>query len=121
FNFWNLGVQRAITSNLTIMVAYAGTESHFLAGASNMRGLYAGQINPKYWVLGSLLNAPATPANVAAAQAILPDVQLPYAGYGEAAQTKSGAGQATIGHMLTWIPQFSGTSDTWGSSSANAS
>jgi hypothetical protein len=86
-----------------------------------MRGLYSGQINPNYWVLGSLLNAPATPANVAAAQAIVPGIQVPYASYEQAAETSGGAGQATIGHMLTWMPQFSSTSDTWGSSSANAS
>ena len=121
FNFWNLSIQRAVTSNITMMVAYAGTESHFLAGASNMRGLYAGQINPQYWALGSLLNAPATPDNIAAAQAIMPGISVPYAGYEAAAQTSAGAGQATIGHMLTWMPQFSSTSDTWGSSSANAS
>ncbi|MGC2299645.1 MAG: TonB-dependent receptor, partial [Acidobacteriaceae bacterium] len=119
FNFWNLTVQHAFTNDITIMAAYAGTESHFLAGASNMRGLYAGQINPVYWALGPLLNSPATPANVAAAQAIMPSIQAPYASY-EAAAALNG-GQATIGQMLKWMPQFSGTSDTWGSSSANAS
>ncbi len=119
FNFWNLTVQRAITDNVTIMAAYAGTESHFIAGASNMRGLYSNQINPAYWALGSLLNAPATPANVAKAQVILPNIQVPYASYEDAAGLNGG--QATIGHMLTWMPQFSSVSDTWGSSSANAS
>ena len=40
------------------MVNYAGSESHFIAGASNLRGLQSGQINPIYWALGSLLTAP---------------------------------------------------------------
>ena len=37
------------------MAACAGTESHFLAGASNMRGLYSNQINPAYWALVAYL------------------------------------------------------------------
>jgi hypothetical protein len=125
FNFWNLGIQRQVLKDTTLMVNYAGSESHFIAGASNMRGLQSGQINPIYWALGSLLTKPATAANIAAANVIagannLPAVNLPYAGYGLAANTSSGAGQATIGHMLTWMPQYSSTSDIWGSQSANA-
>jgi len=119
FNFWNFAVQRAFTNNITISVAYAGTESHFIAGASNMRGLYSNQINPQYWALGGLLNSPATAANVAAAQAIMPGIQVPYASFEQAANLNGG--QATIGQMLKWMPQFSSVSDTWGSSSANAS
>jgi hypothetical protein len=128
FNFWNLGVQRQLTNNLTITVNYAGTESHFLAGASNMRGLYAGQINPIYWALGTLLSAPATPANVAAAnviaaQAGIPQLPVagPYPGFQAAAATSKGRGKATILQSLEWMPQFSGTSDTWGSQGANSS
>jgi hypothetical protein len=37
-----------------------------------------------------------------------------------AAATAGGAGKATIGQALTWMPQFSGTTDTWGSQSANS-
>ncbi|HEX3966555.1 MAG TPA: carboxypeptidase regulatory-like domain-containing protein [Edaphobacter sp.] len=125
FSFWNFGIQRQILKDTTLTANYAGSESHFIAGASNMRGLQSGQINPIYWALGSLLTAPATPANLTAANAIasaknLPAISLPYPGYGQAAATSTGAGQATIGHMLTWMPQFSGTTDIWGSQSANA-
>jgi hypothetical protein len=119
FNFWNLGVQRAFGGNITILAAYAGTESHFIAGAANMRGLYSNQINPHYWALGSLLNSAATAANVAKAQAILSGIQAPYSSFESAAAVNGG--QATIGQMLKWMPQFSSVSDTWGSSSANAS
>ncbi|HEX4038022.1 MAG TPA: carboxypeptidase regulatory-like domain-containing protein [Acidobacteriaceae bacterium] len=119
FNFWNLSVQRAITNSITLMAAYAGSESHFIAGASNMRGLYANQINPTYWALGTQLNSAATAANVATAQGTLASIQPPYASYEQAAVL--GPTQATIGHMLTWMPQFSSVSDVWGSSSANAS
>jgi len=126
FNFWNFGIQRLITNNITATVNYAGSESHFIAGASNLRGLQSGQINPIYYALGTLLTAPATAANLAAANAAaasanLPPIVLPYAGFGLAANTPSGAGKATIGQALTWMPQFSGTTDTWGSQSANSS
>jgi Carboxypeptidase regulatory-like domain/TonB dependent receptor-like, beta-barrel len=121
FNFWNFGIDREISNNISISIDYAGSESHFLYGASNMRGLYAGQVNPIYYPLGGLLNSAATPANVAKAQAIIPSITVPYAGFEAAASTSGGAGQATIGRMLTWMPQFSGTSDIWGDSTANAS
>jgi hypothetical protein len=121
FNFWNFGVERALSDNITISVNYAGSESHFIAGASNIRGLYAGQLNPQYYALGSLINSAATAANVAAAQAILPQIAAPYAGFEQAAATTGGKGQATIGRMLTWMPQFSGSTDTWGIDTANAS
>jgi carboxypeptidase family protein len=115
FNFWNFGIQRELTKDLTIMANYAGSESHFLAGAGNMRGLYSGQINPSYYHLGTLLNSPGTTTNLAAA-----GIATPYASYVTAAGTASGAGQATVGHATVWMPQFSSTTDTWGSQSANA-
>jgi len=130
FNFWNFGVEQQISNDWTIVLNYAGSQSHFIAGASNMRGLQAGQINPAYWAINSgttsLLNSAATPvnlanANIQAAAAGLPLITLPYANYGLAAQTTAGAGSATIGHATTWMPQFSGTTDTWGSQSANSS
>lgn len=126
FNFWNLGIQQAFSGNDTLTINYAGTESHFIAGAGNMRGLQSGQINPIYYALGTTLNLPATPTNLAAANAIaaannLPAITLPYPGFGLAALDKTGQGQATIVQALKWKPQFSGTTDTWGSQSANAS
>jgi hypothetical protein len=119
FNFWNFGIQRAITDDLTVMVSYAGSESHFIAGASNIRGLQSNQIDLQYWALGSLLSSPATAANITKAQAILPGIQAPYASFVQAAALNGG--QATIGQMLKWMPQFSGVSDLWGSTVANSS
>lgn len=122
FSFWNFGFQRELMRDLTLMVNYAGSESHFLAGASNIRGLQSGQIDPRYYMLGTaLLSAPATTANIAKASAIVPGIAAPYSGYSQAASTTSGAGKATIGQMLTWMPQFSSVTDTWGSQTANAS
>ncbi|MGD0098619.1 MAG: carboxypeptidase regulatory-like domain-containing protein [Terracidiphilus sp.] len=123
FSFFNFGFELQTTKDITLSANYAGSESHFIAGASNIRGLQSGQINPAYVAaLGTgsygagLLSKPATAANIAAAQAIWPSCcNLPYAGFGAAAATGSSAGnQATIGQMLKWMPQFSSTSDTWG-------
>ena len=127
FNFWNVGIEQQMTNSLTLILNYAGSQSHFLAGASNMRGLQAGQINPIYWALGSQLSLPATAANLAAANvtaaaAGIPTINLPYPGFGLAAASgTTGGSKATIQQALTWMPQFSSTADTWGSQSANAS
>ena len=122
FSFWNFGVQRQMTNNIVLTVNYTGSESHFIAGASNLRGKYSGQIDPKYYTLGSLLTQPGTAANLAAA-----GVASPYGGFTTAAATTAGGSKATVGQALTWMPQFynsataNATTDTWGSQSANAS
>lgn len=118
FSFWNLGVQRELTNNMTLTLNYAGSESHFISGASNMRGLYAGQIDPKYLQLGSQLGLAATSANLAsvnssAASLGLPAITSPYASFLTAAGTSAGGGKATITRALTWMPQFSGSTDEW--------
>lgn len=121
FYYWNFGGQRSLTPNMTVTVNYAGSISHFIAGASALRGLQSNQINPAYLKLGSLLTLAATPANIAAAQAIIPGCcTAPYAGFTAAAQTSAGSTIATVGQALKWMPQYSGVTDTWGSYSANA-
>ena len=112
FNFWNVGMQREITKDITVTANYVGSQSHFIAGASNIRGLQSGQLDPKYLVLGANLTARATAANIAAAQTASGlTLPIPYAGYTAAAALNS---NATIAHMLTWMPQYAGTSDPWG-------
>jgi hypothetical protein len=115
FIFWNFGMQKEVINNITVTLNYVGSQSHFLAGANNMRGLQSGQLNPAYFVLGSYLTKPATQANINAAQAATGlTLAVPYPGYVQAASLSTG-GNATIAHMLTWMPQYSGTTDTWGS------
>jgi Carboxypeptidase regulatory-like domain len=112
FIFWNFGMQREVHNGITVTVNYVGSQSHFIAGAGNMRGLQSGQLDPKWFVLGSFLNSPATQANInAAQQASGLTLPVPYPGYVQAAGLN---GNATIAHMLTWKPQYSGTTDTWG-------
>jgi len=131
--FWNFGFQRQFSPNITYTMNYAGSVSHFVSGSGSLRGLQSGQVNPIYWALGAggtvaapqygkgLLSQPATPANIALAQAVIPGCcGSPYAGFAAAAATSAGAGFATIAQGLKWMPQYSGTTDTWGLYSANA-
>jgi hypothetical protein len=62
-------------------------------------------LNPIYNVLGPLLSAPASPANVAAAQAILPSYKLPFPNFNP---TQS------IGQSLRPFPQYNGLTDAYG-------
>ena len=124
FGFWNFGIQRELTNNMTLTVNYAGSESHFIAsaattnGSATMRGLQSGQINPKYLQLGSQLSLAATSTNLtsvnnSAAALGLPTINAPYASFTSAAATSAGGGKATIQRALTWMPQFSGSTDEW--------
>lgn len=113
FEFYNFGMQRALTNSLTVMVNYAGSQSHFVAGAG-VPGFWSGQIDPAIVaatgsVLASdhatnILNAPATPANIAIAEAADPAITVPYTGYAAAGQVSS---TPTIGRMVRPFPQYS--------------
>jgi len=133
FYFFNFGIQQAMTKSITFTLNYAGSLSHFLAGAGGLRGLQSGEVNPIYFQLGAggtvaapqygkgLLSQAATSANIALAQAIMPGCcASPYAGFQAAAATTAGSTLATIAQGLKWMPQYSGTTDTWGLYSANA-
>ncbi|HWB32216.1 MAG TPA: TonB-dependent receptor [Acidobacteriaceae bacterium] len=104
---WNVGFERELVRNIVLNVNYVGSQGHFLPPASgNARGYWSNELDPKYYNLGTLLNASATPANVASAAAIDPGVALPYPTFG-------GTG-ATIAQMLLPFPQYKGVSDAYG-------
>jgi hypothetical protein len=67
------------------------------------RGPWSNQMDPQYLVLGNLLTQNATPANVAAAQAIVPGVSLPFSTF-----------VGTIGQMLRPFPQYNTVTDVYG-------
>ena len=98
---WNFSMERALTQNLMLGAAYVGSNGHFLGGGG--RGIWSDQIDPRYLVLGNLLQQQATPANIAAANAILPGIALPYPAF-----------TGSISQMLRPFPQYSGISDIWG-------
>src|SRR5215470_17529446 len=98
---WNLSIQRSLTSSLVVTAAYVGSNGKQLRGGG--RGIYSNQLDPKYLVLGNLLTQNATPANVAAAAAIVPGVKLPFAGF-----------SGTIAQMLRPFPQYNSVTDVYG-------
>jgi hypothetical protein len=98
---WNTGFQYQLTSGVVVGATYAGSHGDFLGGAG--RGFFANQLDPRYFVLGSLLSLPANTANIAAARAIMPEVALPYPNF-----------SGTIGQALRPFPQYSAVTDVYG-------
>jgi hypothetical protein len=98
---WNFSIQRSISKSMTLTAAYVGSNGKYLAGAG--RGQWSNQIHPRFLALGNLLTSTATPANVAAARAIMPEVALPF-------PTFSG----TIAQMLRPFPQYNSFGDPYG-------
>ena len=66
---WNAGFQYALARTLTVGATYAGSRGDFLGGSG--RGFFSNQLDPRFLALGNLLTQQATPANIAAAQAIV--------------------------------------------------
>jgi Carboxypeptidase regulatory-like domain/TonB dependent receptor len=98
---WNAGLQIALASALTASVTYAGSRGDFLGGSG--RGYFANQLDPRFLALGNLLSQPANAANIAAAQAIVSGVALPYPNF-----------SGTVAQMLRPFPQYSGVTDVYG-------
>ena len=138
FNFYNVGIQRAVTKDMTIAVNYVGDQSHFLINSTNSgngtaRGYWSNQLNPIYLaglggVTGTnatgavvpILIAPATAANVAKAQAAMPGINIPNF-FRNAATASPTTSTLTIAQGLVAFPQYSGVTDTWGSNVGNFS
>lgn len=126
FDFFNAGIQQALSQNLTLSLNYAGTQSHFVnPSGQNARGYFTNELNPTLLatlgpLLGSdgatpLLTSKTTPANLAILQKALP-------GYSPAYATLfANNSTASIAQALVAFPQYSGVSDTWGANVANIS
>ncbi len=108
YNNYTLSIQQALTQNLTLTLAYSGSQGHYLPSGVG-RIDFANQIDPRYLALGNDLNLPVTVAanitryNADAARAGLPAYKAPYANYNN-----------TFGRALTRFPQYSGVTDIWG-------
>lgn len=92
---WSVGLQRELPGQVTVGATYSASVGHFLASAS-APWIWTNSMPLQYLALGSLLNAQATPANIAAAQAIAPGIGLPFGNF-----------QGTIAQMLKPFPQYS--------------
>jgi len=99
---WNAGIQRSITPNMTLGVAYTASLGKFLPGPDNGSGSPINTTPLQYLALGPLLTATANAANLAAAQAIFPNIGPPFANF-----------VGTIGQMLRPFPQYTTISSPW--------
>ena len=95
---WNAGVQRELPWSLVVDATYSASVGHFLPRNGDL-GIWTNSMQPKYLALGTLLNAQATAANVAAAQAIFPEIKVPFSNF-----------QGTLATMLKPFPQYAGLS-----------
>ena len=118
FIFWNAGIERAVTKDMTLAINYVGDQSHFLSTGGNVRGYWNDQLDPKYLLLGNLLIGAATSQNVAKAQLIMPNLTLPPF-FVNAANQNPNSSTLTLAKGLTAFPQYSGVTDLWGSNAAN--
>jgi Carboxypeptidase regulatory-like domain len=129
FTFWNAGIQRSLTNNMTISVNYVGDQAHFInPSGQNARGYWNNQLNPAYLAaLGGLtdssgtkplLIAAATTTNVAKANAAMSGINIP-AFFQTAANANPNSSVLSIAQGLAAFPQYSGMTDLWGANSAN--
>jgi len=101
---YNFGVQQEILKQMVLSLDYTGSKGLFLE-TSMGNGPNSDQLNPSYYVLGSLLSSPANATNIAKAQAILPSYSLPFPNFGST---------FTIGQSLRPFPQYNGITDVYG-------
>ena len=108
---WSLDIQHSITPNMVLSVAYSGSGGHWLPGAG-VAGPYTNQIPIQYLALGPLLGQTLTAATLAQAQALFPNIGVPFPNF-----------TGTIGQAVKPFPQYNGLSNPWldiGNSAYNA-
>jgi hypothetical protein len=129
FVFYNVGLERALTQNMTISANYIGDQAHFInPGGQNARGYWTNQLNPAFLAaLGGvtdttgtkpILIAAATTPNINKAKQAAPGVNIP-AFFQAAADANPTSSVLTLAQGLTTFPQYSGVSDLWGANTSN--
>jgi hypothetical protein len=98
---WNLNLQRSLSPAMSLSVAYSGSSGHFLPGAGNL-GPMTNQIPLQYIVLGPLLGQTLSSTTLAQAQAVFPNVAIPFPNF-----------TGTIAQALKPYPQYNGISNPW--------
>jgi hypothetical protein len=108
---WSFNIQHSFTPNLVLSVAYSASAGHWLPGAG-VAGPFTNQIPVQYLPLGSLLTQTLTATTLAQAQAMFPNIGIPFPNFA-----------GTIGQALKPFPQYNGISNPWldvGNSTYNA-
>jgi Carboxypeptidase regulatory-like domain len=129
FTFWNAGIQRSLTNNMTVSVNYVGDQAHFInPSGQNARGYWNNLLNPVYLAaLGGLtdstgtkplLTSVATTANVTKANAAMSGLNIP-GFFQTAANANPNSSALSIAQSLAAFPQYSGITDLWGANTAN--
>ena len=108
---WSFNIQHSITPNLVFSVAYSASDGHWLPGAA-VAGPFTNQIPIQYLPLGSLLTQTLSASTLAQAQALFPNISVPFPNF-----------TGTIAQAIKPFPQYNGISDPWldvGNSTYNA-
>jgi hypothetical protein len=84
-----------------LSVAYSASAGHWLPGAA-VAGPMTNQIPVQYLPLGSLLTSTLSATTLAQAQAMFPNIAIPFPNF-----------TGTIGQAVKPFPQYSGISDPW--------
>ena len=98
---WSLNIQHSFTPDLVLSVAYSASAGHWLPGAG-VAGPFTNQIPVQYLPLGALLTTTLSAASLAQAQALFPNIAVPFPNF-----------TGTIGQALKPFPQYNGISDPW--------
>jgi hypothetical protein len=98
---WSFNIQHSFTPDLALSVAYSASAGHWLPGAA-VAGPFTNQIPVKYLPLGPLLTTTLSAASLAQAQAMFPNIAIPFPNF-----------TGTIGQALKPFPQYNGISDPW--------
>lgn len=99
---WSFGLQRQLTSSMTLTMSYVGSRGRFTyMDSNNARGIWSNQLDPKYLSLGNQLSNKATDANLAKA-----GVTKPFSTFSPST--------GTITQALKPFPQYSAVTDAFG-------
>lgn len=98
---WSINVQRSLTQNLLLSVAYSASAGHWLPGAG-VAGPFTNQIPVKYLPLQGLLSSTLNATTLAQVQALFPGFNTPFPNF-----------TGTVAQALRPFPQYSGISNPW--------
>ena len=98
---WSFNIQHSFTPDMVLSVAYSGSAGHWLPGAG-VAGPFTNQIPTRYLPLGPLLTQTLTATTLAQAQALFPNISIPFPNF-----------TGTIGQAAKPFPQYNGLSDPW--------
>jgi len=108
---WSFNIQRSLTQNMMLSIAYSASAGHWLPGAG-VAGPYTNQIPVQYLPLQGLLSSTLNATTLAQVQALFPGFNTPFPNF-----------TGTVAQALRPFPQYGGISNPWldiGNSTYNA-